>query len=343
MNTPEAKYIKQFKGGSMAKTFLIEKNEELFVRKEVEDKSGLGLDKLEKQADWILSLESEVSKSFPDIVEKDFGTDFGYYDMTFHDMPSFRDYLIEVGEVNDDIRRIIKEIVDYGAKISIKEEDNGKNKANYVFQSHIDKMYQRCEMVTHQNEVFHSFFHAPKLLINGELCLNYFQVVGLIQKKIELMEILSPKKWHRSHGDFTFQNVLTDGKNFKIIDPRGEGEDSVYYDLSKLFQSSNSKYDLFTEGNYDVNYSLNDYSIDYEIKKHESLFDEVFEVLKEEIPKAFSLEKEWEMITLFYEASHMIAMAPFRYEENLEFTLACYAIGVKQLNDVLNMWIEMRG
>lgn len=340
---PNERYIKQFKGGSMAKTFLIVKDGKMYVRKEVGDKSGLGLNKLEKQADWILDLEPEVAETFPKITTKDFGSDFGYYDMTYHDMPSFRDYLIETGEVNDDIRRIIKEIIAYGAKIASKEEESTKSNDVYIIKSHIDKMEQRCGIVAEKDEIFKRFFlNSPTIRVNGELCFNYYPIRDLILKRFDLLDALKPKKWHRSHGDFTFQNILTDGKNFKIIDPRGEGEDSLFYDISKLFQSCVGKYDLFTEGNYSVDYSLNDYSINYEIKKHEALFDEVFEVIREEIPKAFDLEEEWEIIALFYEASHFIAMAPFRYKENLSFALACYAIGVKKLNEVLIKWNNLK-
>lgn len=332
------KYVKEFKGGSMAKTYLIEKNGELLVRKEVQDTSGLGIEKLEKQADWILELENEVAEIFPIIDKKDFGKDFGYYDMSYHDMPSFRDYLVEVGEVNEDIKRILREIVAYSAKISSKEEISNKDKKSYVKKSHLDKMEKRCEIVVKKDDTFRILFNVPEIIVNGTQYLNFHNIINKISNDSKLLELLSPKKWYRSHGDFTFQNVLTDGKNFKIIDPRGEGEDSLYYDISKLFQSCQGKYDLFSEGNYNATYSLNNNSINYEILNHESLFDEALELIKQEIPKAFSLEKDWEIIALFYEASHFVSMVPFRYEENLPFTLACYGIGIKKLNEVYERW-----
>lgn len=343
MDNKEVRYLQQFKGGSMAKTYLIKKDKKQFVRKEVRDTSGLGLDKLEKQADWILNLEPEVSKIFPIVVTKDFNDSYGYYDMTYHDMPSFRDYLIEVGEINDDIRNLLKEIVSYGAQIVSKEEKGSKkNKETYIAKSHLEKMHERCDIVVQKDKTFTSFFYSNELLINGQKQLNLRDICFNILNDNDLLELLSPKTWNRSHGDFTFQNILTNGKEFKIIDPRGEGEDSIYYDISKLFQSVSGKYDLFIEDNYEVDYSLNNFSIDYKIKQHEALFNEAFEIIKEEIPKAFSVEKEWEIITLFFEASHFISMAPFRYEENLAFTLACYAIGIEKLNEVLSKWEELK-
>ena len=95
MNSSKVEYLKQFKGGSMAKTFLIKKDDNLYVRKEVEDESSLGLKKLEKQVDWILEREDEVAEIFPKVIEKNFGEKFGYYDMTYHRLPSFKDYLIK--------------------------------------------------------------------------------------------------------------------------------------------------------------------------------------------------------------------------------------------------------
>ncbi|AEO93570.1 gp311 [Bacillus phage G] len=347
METPETEanenYIQEFKGGSMAKTFLIKKDNNLLVRKEVKDTSKLGLDKLEKQADWILDLEPEVATIFPVIEMKSFQNDFGYYDMSYHNMPSFRDYLINTDSINNDIVEIVKEIVSFGAMISSKEEtESTKDKSTYIKKLHFDKMLKRCCIVTQKNEIFNEFFNTPSININGSLYDNFNIIREKILNDSEFMELLSPKKWYRSHGDFTFQNILTDGKQFKIIDPRGEGEDSIYYDLSKLFQSCKGKYDLFIDGNYSVNYSLNDNSIDYKIIEHEELFNDIFEVIKTEIPKVFNLEKEWEIITLFYEASHFVSMVPFRYEENLPFTLACYAIGIQKLNEVFEKWNKVK-
>ncbi|MCX8055969.1 MAG: hypothetical protein N3A67_09935, partial [Ignavibacteria bacterium] len=137
----------------MAKTFLINKNDKLYVRKQVQDESntGLGLDKLKKQVDWILNLEKDISIKFPSISELffDYENSFGYYDMTFKDMATLRDHIIKHQIVDENIENILKEAIQFCAginksqKMSISKEDALK----YLNNQHLLKMVKRCDIV----------------------------------------------------------------------------------------------------------------------------------------------------------------------------------------------------
>jgi hypothetical protein len=326
------KYLKKFKGGSMAKTFLIEKEKELYVRKEIRDQSSLGIEKLKKQLDWILDLEKEVSCIFPKIKEFNFKDEFGYYDMEYYNFPSFKEYVIGKKNIDEPIKKIISKILYYCKKINEKRTVQ-KEKKDYIKNQHIEKMIERCKSVSIQNDAFNTFLKADKIIVNGKEYDNLQTILRKIENNEKIMKILEPKEWYRSHGDFTFQNVLTNGNDFVIIDPRGEGEDSLYYDLSKLFQSCNSKYDLCYEENFKCSFDEKKLTIDFSIFEHVDLFEEVFLFIKRQIPEVFNLEKNWDLITYFYEGSHMISMAPFRYKESLEFTLLTYGTGIKILNE----------
>jgi hypothetical protein len=336
-------YIKQFKGGSMAQTFLINKEDQKCIRKEVRGDKSLGIDKLKKQLDWILALDKDLSLQFPQVVEYNFDNNYGYYDMTFYDMSTFHHYIIENGSLDTDIKNILSKIMLFGSELSQKEVVSNKDGVEYVRNDHLLKMVKRCMEVVQKSPEFKQIYNSPYLFINGQKYLNLNKLIDRILRDQNLLNFLAPQKWCISHGDFTLQNVLTDGKDFKIIDPRGEGEDTVYYDISKLYQSTHGKYDLLFEDNYKCTFDLNNGIIDYEILKHTELFDQIYNIILELIPNTFvNLEDNWHLKALFYEASHFVSMVPFRYKENIEITMLCYALGIKFLNEVLGAWTEIK-
>jgi len=326
----------------MAQTYLIDKNGQQYVRKEVGGDKFLGIDKLKKQLDWIIALDKDLASQFPQIIDYNFDNcNYGYYDMTFHDMSTLHRYIINQGQIDTGIENILYQMMLFGSELAKQEVKSNKCQINYIVNDHINKMLKRCSDV--KNEDFNKILNNKKLVINGKEYLNLKELINLLYKNDKLITFLAPQKWSISHGDFTLQNILTDGQNFKIIDPRGEGEDSIYYDISKLLQSCHGKYDLMYEGNYQCQYNLIDSTINYKFFNNEALFDQIYDIIKKLIPITYGkLEKHWYLKALFYEASHFISMVPFRYKENLEITILCYAIGIKLLNEVLEEWKKIK-
>lgn len=337
-----ANIVKEFKGGSMARTFLIKKHNQYFVRKIAENKS-LGVDKLKKQWDWLI----EVRKSAPAILPKVsffvYGKDYGYYDMEYINFPTLRDLLLQ--NTDEDNYKQNIEIVDdyvyYGSVITGLPQDCDKYEGDsYIINNHLTKMVERCKDISK-----YPLFKNEQLYINGKHYLNLLPLLEIIYEDKEFLELLRPKKWFRSHGDYTFQNVLTDYKSIFIIDPRGESPEPIYYDLAKMYQSCHGKYDLLYEGNYKITESNKDFTeFKYEIYEGVEDFDKYFEYIKEVIPKynEHKLDEHWDLITRFYEASHFISMTPFRLKENIYITVICYAIGIQILNEVLNEWRKIK-
>jgi hypothetical protein len=336
--TLKAKIIKQFKGGSMAETFFIVKDKQAYVRKIVNTKNNdiLGLEKLKNQFEWMKIFNYYSPESiFPQVnlfvIEKD----KAYYDMEYLDMPTLKDTFIEK-DLEHFHLEALSNMVALGAKIALESETYDGNKDTYIKEKHLDKMVERCEKIKD-----HSLFEEDYLIINGRKLKNLRLLIEEISNDQDFLNFLRPEKWYRSHGDFTFQNVLSDGWDMKVIDPRGEGPDSIYYDISKIFQSCHGKYDLIYDGNYIVNsdYFFEEYHrVDYFIRGNVEKFNTLYEMAQIVIPQYYDVGLNWEIAAKFFEASHFISMVPFRLKENFDSMQICYCIGIEILNQVMEEW-----
>lgn len=324
--------IKKFHGGSMASTFLIKENDTLLVRKEVSGNGKLNVDKLKKQYEWIVELEDEIRSKFPIIYNYDFREDYGQYTMEYLELNSFRDELLTQDKLSNENKIVIDEIIKICKEISSKSIEYSQGK-QYILNKHFNKMFERCNMVN--DTYFKSIMSSEYLVINGVKMKNLKQ---LLTELNEFIDILSPKCLNRSHGDYTFQNIMVGNNDIKIIDPRGEGYDPIYYDISKLLQSCHGKYDLMIPNNYECTFEDN--NIEYKFYKGYEMFEEIYEYIINVIGSTFNLDTKWHLISKFYEGSHFISMVPFRYKESLENTILAYSIGIEILNDVLK---ELKG
>lgn len=338
----ETKYLRQFQGGSMAKTYLIEKNNKQFVRKEINDKNNikLGSSKLKQQCDWLLNLNDETKDIFPKIIDYKFSEDICFYDMEYYSVPTLRDYIFSNPFNFNEIYSIMDKCLIHCQNVNNQVVNSDIN--DYIKTQHLDKMLERCETVVEQSPMFKEIFNNECLIINGKEYLNLKLLYDELFDE-EFIKFMEPEYLNISHGDYTLQNILTDGKIIKVIDPRGSKSDSIYYDISKLFQSCHGKYDLLFDGNYECNYIASTGKINYQIYKFTNLFDNLQNYIELSIPKHFnSIDSNWKIKTLFYEASHFISMVPFRYTESVEITLLCYAIGIEIMNEVYNLWQNIK-
>jgi thiamine kinase-like enzyme len=338
----KVKVLKQFHGGSMAKTFLIDKEGQKFVRKIVDRSEGhLGVEKLYKQWEWLFEFCQEQEGIFPNVSYFVSNKNYAYYDMEYIEMKTMRDVLLEQDEFDE---TILHDFLQCGSIIA--EPTQIKNEGHeYIIKKHIFKMAERNKCISH-----YDFYKSEKISINGRVYDNLQTILEKMIEDEELLDFLSPHVMFRSHGDFTFQNILTDEEDLFVIDPRGEGLDPIYYDISKIYQSCHGKYDLLYEGNYKAAYQQAEvpeiyYGIKDNVEKFEIIFNEIRLLIPhyyEILDKDGKLEQNWELITKFYEASHFISMTPFRLKENAEIMLTCYAIGIQILNDFMEEWNNVK-
>jgi hypothetical protein len=324
--------VQEFKGGSMARVFLVDKYGQKYVRK-VAINEALGAEKLYKQWEWQFNFSRQNPGIMPETSLFVFGKDYSYYDMEYVELNTFRDLLLGEDEIDG---MILHDILKAGAEIAEPVDDEVPD--NYILINHLQKMVKRTEALRS-----YAFYKHDTIDINGKSYQNLHRMLEFILNEPELMKMLTPKKLYRSHGDFTFQNILADEYDLVVIDPRGEGPDSIYYDISKLYQSCHGKYDLLVDGNYRVWSDGMEDVINYEINQGVQRMEMVYDELRELIPQYYDIEDEhWELITKFFEASHFISMTPFRLKENGNITAVCYAIGIQLLNEVVEEYLNVK-
>lgn len=331
----------QFHGGSMAKTYLMEKYGTKFVRKYAFAKDKHGIDKLKSQWQWLFDFQQSNAMFFPKVSFFTHNKESAYYDMEYVEQDSLRDMILKEEQMDyylfDEVVRMLRYISStpspFHAPIVLD---------SYIKINHLDKMTLRMGPA-----IANDWVKSPLININGKHNHNLLHILDKIENDKVLMKFLRPKAGEmvRSHGDYTFQNMLTDGNDITLIDPRGEGPDSIYYDISKLFQSCHGMYDLLVEKNYNAQFERsddNEFSITYKIYDHTDKMEAIYESFLELIPEVLNLEEDWKLKALFYEASHFISMFPFRLKENIEITLLCYAKGIEILNEFWEEWLNVR-
>ena len=132
------------------------------------------------------------------------------------------------------------------------------------------------------------------------------------------------------HGDLFFSNILIDGDNFKLIDPRGsfDEEFSIYgdrrYDLAKLRHSISGGYDYIINDKYSLSYKNNivDYKINFNYDHEEavSYFDYVVKTL------GYNIED-----IKFIEGLLFLTMIPL-HKESFEHQLLFYMTAIEKLS-----------
>lgn len=307
--------IKQFNGGSMANTYLIKENNKTFVRKIVENNNvKLGKDKLNEQRNWLLNINNLLPNIFPNILNYNNNG----YDMEYINNITLRDYIFKYNKIN---YKLIDNSIDCLIKINNLHKLKNIDK-NYIKKEHVNKMFKRINI---NNTYIQKLINYDYLIINNH---KYKNIKLLLNEKLDDFE---PEYFNMSHGDYTLQNILTDGQNIRLIDPRGTEYNSLYYDVSKLLQSTEGKYDLLFDNNYKCIYKDN--NINYQIFKYVNIFNDINNYIKLKFNSL--LDNDWYKKSLFYEGSHFISMMPFRYKENLDITVLCYCIGIILLNKCL--------
>lgn len=132
------------------------------------------------------------------------------------------------------------------------------------------------------------------------------------------------------HGDLFFSNVLLDGDEFKLIDPRGsfDEEFSLYgdrrYDLAKLRHSISGGYDCIINDKYSLSYKNNivDYKINfgYDVNDATDYFDNRVRCLGYNVSDI-----------KFIEGLLFLTMIPL-HKESIEHQLLFYITAIQKLS-----------
>tara|TARA_R100001463_G_scaffold135530_1_gene198986 strand:- start:1521 stop:3572 length:2052 start_codon:yes stop_codon:yes gene_type:complete len=296
---------KCFKGGSFAKTYLIGD----VVRKHIEktDENYIHYEKLKRQKDDLIRLDFLWKGCTPKIInEKD--CEFDYY----FDMEYLNDY-----DTIDNVTGFEKfdalDVLFSGMKekiYSMKREVDGVEWLN----NHFDKkIYSKFDLYS-KNKTLKSLIYSNTVYINGKKYSGLQKILSSIDKRI-----VKPKHIRPVHGDFTFENIMWNGENIKLIDMDGSDSfDAAELDLGKMCQSVFSRFnewkdidDIFKGVSEDrKNFKCNgDY---FEIKENS-----VYEIVMNRWSHILSDDKQTIRTKgIFYMCMYFIRFVPFRMKQS---------------------------
>lgn len=340
--------IEKLEGGTFNQkiekvTFLEEGASQTIVRKEAKNMSS----GLIKEINFLKDLDEELKVHFPQILDSQVERLPIFYEMPFYELRTLRE-LISKGEIKAEACiEIIKNILVFMfEKVYTQNLEN--NYKDYLLKTVFSRIEERFEALKKESLLIKKFVEAKKIIISGKEYKNIPELLNILKKDQNLLETLIPKKIHRIHGDFHFDNFLVDPgniNNFILIDPRGETNGYSYdYDLGKLWFSFHGKYDLLTQDLFKLKYELWDSVINVPIFEHEKsvqlrILEEIYSQRQRliDLCKKYVSDQNLESQILFNEAIHFCALAPFQIKnDNIEkVAIGKYLTGVKLLNQFM--------
>ncbi len=309
--------IKDLSAASEAKTFLVEKDDVLFIRKIAYNQA---VPSLQKQLEW---LNNYTVLPTPKLLQSYNNENLCYYDMEYfaggenfftmiHQMPTTDSFGI-LQSISQQLTSAYKEI----------DCDNQQ----YTKQYFNDKVIKNRDIILTK---LHSLAEFPILLVNDTTVPNI-----LYTKTVEQMEKYSNTLCYpiyHIHGDLTVENILVNtNKDYIIIDP-APSYINIFAEYAKLFQSLHAKYEHVKKADTSI---VDGNRIDY-AQYATTQYEELFNKLQEYIINNYGLEGL--KATYFYEAICHIRTASYmiKLDKNQKAILMLALAG-----NALKKWQEM--
>lgn len=330
-------FIKELVGHSLAKTYLIEKDGKLLVRKRAEVVGGLGAEKLEAQYLWLKNLPRNFKDKFPEVVSFEKRNGYFSYDMEYYELPSLGD-LFHSGLIGPEETYNLLEKIFFYCFNKLFQSRAVPGTQNYLEEKILSKLEKRIEMSQHISKDFNEFNKNKIFWFNGKKVRNFRAILEILRGK-KFHDVLNPTLLGTVHGDLTFSNVLTDGTRFILIDPQGEDCHAVFYDLAKTYQSMVKNLEPLMDGKIDIELHKNVATSSYLEKGTEisQSYEKGFYDLVETRAVIVSTERYWREKTLFFAGAHFIGAVPFRLNDGgIETGALAYLTGLELLETLIN-------
>ena len=333
LNLIDIEIISRFKGGSMADTFLIKKNDKLFIRKIVSKEIDLSLGylKLKKQYQELNKMNYLDSTLFPKVYGEDENSYEYFYDMEYLDGHQLlSNYQLQ--NQLDSFKVLFPKLRKAFYNNRTVEYADG---SRWLMEHLSNKIYSKFENFPSKLK---DIIYADILYLNGQRLNGLFSILNKIINNKFVMEIYSPTGLSMIHGDLTLENILYKPKDdVKLIDMDGANViDAVELDLGKMFQSLMGKYESWaneTKGFLRIR-SKDNYEIDIDFGVDNELLDLCLdfwsEILDEDRDKVFKK-------ALFYMGLHFIRMIPFRLHKKEQQYLTPILLASKFISDSYNL------
>lgn len=224
-----------FDGGSFAKTYLVSSpSGDTFVRKHIikNKENSIHYDKLKRQMNDLIRFDFMSSGLTPKVIGE-VDSDFNFY----FDMEYLKDYH-NLSDLNTEARqKALGALFSQMSKFvyAFKREVDGIAWVN----QHLDnKIFPKFDAYSKLDKAFDTLISSDKVIINSKEYSGLRKLVEHIDK-----HKIKPNSIRPVHGDFTFENILWNGKDVKLIDMDGSDYfDAAELDLGKMCQSVFSNY-----------------------------------------------------------------------------------------------------
>ena len=247
-----AKIIKQFKGGSLSSTNLIEDRGELFVRKSVSliNNREYGFQRWYSQLKKLQRYSVMFPGLFPSVLNYGRTDTDAYFDIEFYQDAINAHQYVEECDSQKKVDIFFKSLISAIDRLHKKKLDSSKNSMDLYVHEEIDQRLKDCC----KEKFFLDFLDNKKIVFNGKEISSFIDSISLYRAMLkkhynETSEIFS-------HGNMTLENILYIPQLDRVIfiDPYEENIiDSELAEYSQLLQSSNSKYEIYNLGKAIIN------------------------------------------------------------------------------------------
>ena len=248
--------IKDISAASEAKTFLIENNGILLVRKVAIGNAAI---KLKTQFEWLCKNNKLSLPKIIDNIEKEnlFSYDMEYFGNA--ETLFTNTHYLTLEQSWTIIKNILSDLNDTYITYNDTKTYNTKFFENYI-KNNIN--------ISLTNSEINKFLEYNEIIVNYEIVPNILNMSQALEKYI--MQLNYDIKY--IHGDLTMENILVDSNvNYIIIDP-SPMYNNIFSEYAKLFQSLHGKYEYLKKSkNWNIDRNHIKYA-DYSTKKYEDLF-----------------------------------------------------------------------
>lgn len=298
------KIIKDLKGGSFSNTSIVQKNDNIIVRKIIY-KNNINFkhyEKLKLQRYNIQRFNCYIKNICPNIVLEEDNDLFYYYDMEY--LNNYKTlFELDYTKYFTNLFTILNDEI-----YSMKKINNNKKWLQ-------DYMKSKINLSNYESlsENIKKIINMDSITINGIHCIGLKKLL-----QININEYFNPKYLSPIHGDLTLENIMVCEKtnDIKLIDlDGGDFIDAIELDLGKLFQSTLSKYELWSNDNPIINIDFNKYIIDTkEYLSSDKLINFIDNFNKWKEILEINDETHLFKVGIFYMIIHLFRMIPFRYK-----------------------------
>lgn len=316
----------KLKGGSLSGVYLIKDDKKTYVRKEVSvlHNREYGFQRWYSQLKKIQRYNSLFPNLFPELLSYGLEDDIAYFDMEYlENAISAHKFVCSTTDPKK-IEIFLENLLSSMNRLhSVKLKSNTNSLDLYIKEEVLQKLNDAII-----DDIFLQFVKHKTVNVNGyDIKAFYYEVdnyTSLFKKVYN-----NPVECF-THGNITLENLLYDEENDKLyfIDPYEENIiDSSLTEYSQIFQSTNSKYEIYNNLDIDVvnnNLIINNvdnFGVDYLNK----LFDD-------HLRKTISND-QYISVKLF-EVSQFVRMLPFKKEIDKNKMLFFYILASKLFNDV---------